>query len=179
MPTSAPRPSVNHLLRPLSWLYGLGVGARNLLFDTGVLTETAFDLPVICVGNLAVGGTGKTPHADYLVRLLEDAGLRVALLSRGYKRSSHGWQLAGPRSTSADIGDEPLQIYRRHPRAIVAVDADRRGRTASCSTMPFSTATSVPGSTSCSPITTVSLSATPCCPPAGCASPPAAVAVPR
>ncbi len=126
MPTSAPRPSVNHLLRPLSWLYGLGVGARNLLFDTGVLTETAFDLPVICVGNLAVGGTGKTPHADYLVRLLEDAGLRVALLSRGYKRSSHGWQLAGPRSTSADIGDEPLQIYRRHPRAIVAVDADRR-----------------------------------------------------
>ena len=126
MALTPPRPKVNPWLRPLSWLYGLGVGLRNGMFDAGLLHETAFDVPLICVGNLTVGGTGKTPHSEYIVRLLLQGGHDVALLSRGYKRKTQGWQMADEQSTADDIGDEPFQIHRKYPQARVAVDADRR-----------------------------------------------------
>ncbi len=112
------------LLAPLAWLYGLGVRVRNLLFDHGVLKEQEFDMPIICVGNLAVGGTGKTPHTEYLLRLLE-ADYKVAVLSRGYGRKSKGFLIAGASTTARDIGDEPLQMHRKFSEVTVAVDARR------------------------------------------------------
>lgn len=113
------------LLSPLAYFYGIGVALRNKLFDWGVLPSEQFPVPVICVGNLAVGGTGKTPHTEFIVRLLREK-YKLAVLSRGYKRKSDGFLLAGPESTSFDIGDEPYQIYAKYPDVIVAVDADRR-----------------------------------------------------
>lgn len=115
----------NYWLAPLSYFYGIGVRFRNQLFNWGVLPVEQYDVPVICIGNLAAGGTGKTPHIEYVVRLLRRQ-YRVAVLSRGYKRKSSGFLLADANSTSADIGDEPLQIKRKFPEIIVAVDADRR-----------------------------------------------------
>ena len=112
-------------LLPLSCLYGIGVRIRNRLFDAGMLKEKSFDMPIICVGNLAVGGTGKTPHIEYLVRLLKDK-YRVAVVSRGYKRLSTGFVLAEMNHSYADIGDEPFQIKHKYPEIIVAVDANRR-----------------------------------------------------
>ena len=109
---------------PLALLYGLGIGLRNLMFRIGLRRQHKFDVPVICVGNLSTGGTGKTPHVDYLISLLEDK-YRVATLSRGYKRKTSGYILAGPESTVSDIGDEPLQFHMRHPEAMVAVDEQR------------------------------------------------------
>ena len=79
------RPKIYHWLRPLSFLYGLGVRARNRAFDCGWLKQESFGVPTICVGNLAVGGTGKTPHTELLVRLLQPH-YKVAVLSRGYRR---------------------------------------------------------------------------------------------
>ena len=111
-------------LLPVSWLYGLGVGARNLLYDSGVLATHRFGLPIITVGNLAVGGTGKTPHTEHLIRLLSQQW-HVAVLSRGYKRRSHGYVLANDSSTALDIGDEPFQMKRKFGGIDVAVDADR------------------------------------------------------
>ena len=78
---------INEWLKPLSWFYGMGVQFRNFLFDAGILKSRSFDLPVIAVGNITVGGTGKTPHVEYLVRLLKDVE-KVAVLSRGYKRKT-------------------------------------------------------------------------------------------
>ena len=83
----------NNWLLPRSWIYGLGVGLRNQLFEMGVLKSRSFDIPVISVGNITVGGSGKTPHVEYLVRLLKDH-VKVAVLSRGYKRKSKGFVLA-------------------------------------------------------------------------------------
>lgn len=117
--------SLNYLLSPLSLLYGLGVGLRNKLFDWGILPSEQFPVPVICVGNLAVGGTGKTPHTEFLIHFLKKR-YRIAVLSRGYKRKTKGFRLAGPESTSMDIGDEPYQIYSKYPDVLVAVDEDRR-----------------------------------------------------
>ena len=77
------------------------------------------------MGNLTVGGTGKTPHTEYIIRLIKDR-YRVAVLSRGYKRKTSGFLLADQRSTSKDIGDEPYQMKRKFPDILVAVDADRR-----------------------------------------------------
>ena len=111
-------------LLPLSWLYGLGVGTRNLLYDCGVLASHRFDIPVITVGNIAVGGTGKTPHTEHLIRLLSQQW-HVAVLSRGYKRKSHGYLLANDSTTALDIGDEPFQMKRKFANIDVAVDADR------------------------------------------------------
>ncbi|HIZ26409.1 MAG TPA: tetraacyldisaccharide 4'-kinase [Candidatus Barnesiella merdipullorum] len=116
---------INRWLIPLSWLYGLGTGIRNKLFDWGILPAEEFDIPVISVGNLAVGGTGKTPHIEYLIELLQHK-YRVAVLSRGYKRKSRGFVLADASSTARDIGDEPYQIKRKFPDIAVAVDANRR-----------------------------------------------------
>ena len=90
-----------------------------------MLKSQEFPIPVISVGNLTVGGTGKTPHVEYLVRILKD-DYRVALLSRGYKRKTRGYVLAGDQSTSRDIGDEPYQIKKKFPNILVAVDKNRR-----------------------------------------------------
>ena len=116
--------SIKKVLLPLSWLYGLGVGFRNLLFEMGILKSRPFTVPVISVGNITVGGTGKTPHVEYLVQLLKDQ-TRVAVLSRGYKRKSHGFVLADNSSTVHDIGDEPYQMKTKFPDITVAVDRKR------------------------------------------------------
>ncbi len=115
---------INEWLRPLSWLYGLGVAIRNILFDWGVLKSHSYNIPIICVGNLTVGGTGKTPHTEYLVRLLS-RHYRVAVLSRGYRRKSKGYVLATAKSTVEEIGDEPWQMKKKFPDLYVAVDRDR------------------------------------------------------
>lgn len=120
--------SKNHIykwLLPLAFIYGWGVRLRNKLFDWGWLRSRSFGIPVLCIGNLAVGGTGKTPHTEYLIRLLHDNGLNIATLSRGYKRKSKGYRLADTQSAAADIGDEPRQIKSKYPFARVAVDEDR------------------------------------------------------
>lgn len=111
-------------LSPVSWLYALGVDLRNRLFDRKIIPSEEFSVPVISVGNLAVGGTGKTPHVEYLVRLLQ-GNRKVAVLSRGYKRKSSGFILAGKDATSDSIGDEPYQIFRKFSAVQVAVDSDR------------------------------------------------------
>ena len=115
---------INHWLTPLSWLYGLAIRLRNALFDMGILKSRAFAVPVIAVGNITVGGTGKTPHVEYLVRLLKDK-VKVAVLSRGYKRKTRGFIIADDSATERSIGDEPLQMKRKFPDITVAVDRDR------------------------------------------------------
>ena len=116
---------INEWLLPLSWLYGIGSDVRNLLFDMGILASKSYDIPIISVGNLTVGGTGKTPHIEYLIRLLSK-NYKVAVLSRGYKRKSSGYVLAQPDSPMKMIGDEPWQIKQKFPETYVAVDNDRR-----------------------------------------------------
>ena len=111
-------------LLPFSWLYGLGVKMRNMAFDLGILKSRSFDVPVISVGNITVGGTGKTPHVEYLVEHLKDI-FHVAVLSRGYKRKSHGFVLATPETTMPEIGDEPFQMKQKFPDVTVAVDKSR------------------------------------------------------
>lgn len=115
---------INDWLLPLSWLYGLVVKLRNKLFDLGLLRQHSFSIPVIGVGNITVGGSGKTPHVEYLISLLQNR-TKVAVLSRGYRRRTHGYQLAGKNSTAADIGDEPCQMKRKFRDIHVAVCADR------------------------------------------------------
>lgn len=124
MPTDNTK-KLNYLLSPFSFLYGLGVRVRNQLFDWGLLPSEEFPVPVICIGNLVAGGTGKTPHTEYLIRLLQET-YKVAVLSRGYKRKTKGFILADENSTSQLIGDEPFQMKRKFPSITVAVDADRR-----------------------------------------------------
>ncbi len=118
-------PHIKILLYPLSVLYRLVVGIRNWLFDTRVLPSEKFDIPVISIGNITVGGTGKTPHTEYMLRLLLPE-MKVAMLSRGYKRHTRGFVLADETATSRTIGDEPYQIKRKFSEAIVAVDGNRR-----------------------------------------------------
>lgn len=115
---------INEWLLPMSWLYGLGVKLRNQLFDLGILKQHAFDIPVISVGNITVGGAGKTPHVEYLVRLLHEVA-KVAVLSRGYKRKTKGYLLADDTMTASDIGDEPCQMKRKFSDIYIAVDANR------------------------------------------------------
>ena len=98
---------------------------RNTCFDSGLLPQVSFERPIICIGNLTVGGTGKTPHTEKLLRMLQPHH-RVAVLSRGYKRKSKGFLLATPQSTMQEIGDEPWQMKQKYPTAVVAVDANRR-----------------------------------------------------
>ena len=116
--------SINKKLLPLSWLYGLGVGFRNLLFEMGILKSRSFSTPVISVGNITVGGTGKTPHVEYLVHLLKDQA-KVAVLSRGYKRKTSGFVLADKDATVRTIGDEPFQMKTKFPDITMAVDKRR------------------------------------------------------
>ncbi len=113
------------LLFPFSVLYGVITYIRNALYDKGVFKSTFFQWPVICVGNLSVGGTGKTPHIEYLIRLLKN-DYKVATLSRGYGRKSKGYILADESSTSETLGDEPLQFYSKFGKDItIAVDENR------------------------------------------------------
>ena len=116
--------NINKWLYPVSWIYGAGVWLRNKLFDWGYYKERSFNLPVICIGNLTVGGTGKTPHTEYLIRLLQK-GYQVAVLSRGYKRKSKGFILAEDNTPMNQIGDEPYQMKQKFPKIHMAVDADR------------------------------------------------------
>ena len=112
------------ILFPFAILYGLITTIRNFLFDKGILKSTSFDIPVIAVGNLSVGGTGKTPQIEYLIRLLSD-NYKIATLSRGYKRKSEGFVLADATSNAEILGDEPFQFYQKFPNVQVAVDANR------------------------------------------------------
>lgn len=116
---------IHHWLLPLAWLYGIGVNLRNKLFDRGWLRSKSFAVPVICIGNLAVGGTGKTPHTEYLIRLLQHEGLHIATLSRGYRRKSKGYLLADEHSNADLLGDEPMQMKQKFPDIHVAVDEKR------------------------------------------------------
>lgn len=112
------------ILFPFAILYDVVTSIRNVLFDKGVLKSTKFDTPLINVGNLSVGGTGKTPQIEYLVRLLKNQN-KVAVLSRGYKRKSTGFVLADDSTLVQDIGDEPFQFYSKFDELIVAVDEQR------------------------------------------------------
>ena len=115
---------INDWLLPLSWIYGSIVRFRNWLFDIGLKKSKAFSIPIISVGNITVGGSGKTPHVEYLIRLLHDKA-KIAVLSRGYKRKSHGYVLAEENTTMPDIGDEPFQMHQKFSDIYVAVDAKR------------------------------------------------------
>ena len=113
------------ILFPFAILYGFITGIRNFLFDKGILKSYSFELPVIVVGNLSVGGTGKTPQIEYLIRLLSER-YSIATLSRGYKRKSDGFILANANASAATLGDEPFQFFQKFPSIQVAVDADRK-----------------------------------------------------
>jgi tetraacyldisaccharide 4'-kinase len=113
------------ILFPFAILYGFITSIRNFLFDKGILVSYSFDLPVIVVGNLSVGGTGKTPQIEYLIRLLSER-YAIATLSRGYKRKSTGFVLANAKATAENLGDEPYQFHQKFPSIQVAVDADRK-----------------------------------------------------
>ena len=115
---------INKWLLPLSWLYGMGVKLRNMLFEIGILKTQSFKMPVVSVGNITVGGTGKTPHVEYLVSLLKDQ-FHVAVLSRGYKRKSKGFIIADADTPMPMIGDEPYQMKQKFPQVTIAVDKNR------------------------------------------------------
>lgn len=113
------------MLLPLSKIYGFAVGVRNLMFKWHILKQKEFPVPVVVVGNISAGGTGKTPHTEYVIDLLRYK-YHIGMLSRGYKRKTKGFVLATSRSTPLDIGDEPYQIYQKFGRDIsVAVCEDR------------------------------------------------------
>lgn len=116
---------VNILLIPLSWLYALGVAIRHMLFDQRLLPSFRVDIPTICVGNIAVGGTGKTPMTAYIVQLLLDHGYHPAILSRGYKRTTRGFVMADSQSTAETLGDEAMHMHRTFPDLPIAVCESR------------------------------------------------------
>lgn len=110
---------------PISLIYALVVYVRNYLYDIGIFSSKTFGTPTISIGNLSVGGTGKTPMVELLISSLKDS-YKIAVLSRGYRRKSKGFCLATPESTVEQLGDEPYQIYSKFPEITVAVDANRR-----------------------------------------------------
>ncbi|HMO60442.1 MAG TPA: tetraacyldisaccharide 4'-kinase [Ferruginibacter sp.] len=116
--------SFRYLLFPVSFIYGSIIWLRNKLYDANILKSASFNFPIICVGNLAVGGTGKTPMTEYLIRLLKD-NYKTATISRGYKRKTKGYGLAGSGTTALDIGDEPMQFHKKFPGISVAVGEER------------------------------------------------------
>lgn len=116
--------SFRYLLLPISWLYGGIIWLRNKLFDKNILKSATFNFPIICVGNLATGGTGKTPMTEYLVRLLKN-DFKTATLSRGYKRKTVGFAIADAKTTALEIGDEPMQFHQKFPDVTVAVGEER------------------------------------------------------
>src|SRR4029079_14538 len=112
------------LLLPFALLYWFGISFRNWLYENKISRSSTFGLPIICVGNLSVGGTGKSPMVEYLVRLLHPK-YKVATLSRGYKRKTKGYALATAASTALEIGDEPMQFHQKFPDIAVAVGEER------------------------------------------------------
>lgn len=116
---------VRIILFPFAVLYGAITSIRNFLFDKGILKSYTFNIPIIAVGNLSVGGTGKTPQIEYLIRLLSPK-YKIATLSRGYKRQSEGFVLADSTSNAEILGDEPFQFYTKFNNIQVAVDANRK-----------------------------------------------------
>jgi tetraacyldisaccharide 4'-kinase len=113
------------LLLPATWLYSLVTGFRNLLFDWKILPSKKFPIPIICIGNISTGGTGKTPLTEYLITLLTKH-YRVAALSRGYKRKTSGFLLVTEVSSVDEAGDEACQVKQKFPKTLVAVDGNRR-----------------------------------------------------
>jgi tetraacyldisaccharide 4'-kinase len=116
--------ALRFFLFPFAILYDFVTRIRNLFFDTGIFKQTSFKIPVIIVGNLSAGGTGKTPQIEYLIRLLKD-NLKTAVLSRGYKRKTEGFVLLNKNHSAEDVGDEPLQYFKKFKNIHVAVDANR------------------------------------------------------
>ena len=112
------------ILFPFTIVYDVVTTIRNLFFDMGIFKQTSFQIPIIVVGNLSVGGTGKTPQIEYLIRLLKNR-FKVAVLSRGYKRSTKGYVLLNKSHTALDVGDEPLQYFKKFTNIDVVVDANR------------------------------------------------------
>lgn len=115
---------IKPLLIPFSLLYGAIMWLRNKLYNAGFFSSIQFSVPVISVGNLSTGGTGKTPHIEYLIRLLQYE-YRVATMSRGYKRRTQGFYLANEKTDAAMIGDEPMQFHVKFPETVVSVCEDR------------------------------------------------------
>ncbi len=113
------------LLTPFSWLYGAGVALRNYAFKAGLLKRESFDVPVVSVGNITVGGTGKTPHVEYLIEHLCQRYC-IGVLSRGYKRDTSGFILASPTLSAGDLGDEPYQIYHKFAHCITLAVCESR-----------------------------------------------------
>lgn len=114
------------ILLPVSWLFGLGIRIRHFLFNLGVLPVKSYNVPLISVGNLSLGGSGKTPHTEYLVRLFLKEKVNLAILSRGYGRKTKGYYKANPESDSIQIGDEPKQYLTKFGKHIaLAVDGKR------------------------------------------------------
>ncbi len=112
------------LLLPFSLVYGFFINLRNIFYDTGLLKETEFSIPIISVGNLSVGGAGKTPHVEYLIQFLNNY-LDIGVLSRGYKRKTKGFRNVLRKDTAIHSGDEPVQFKRKHPNIEVAVSESR------------------------------------------------------
>lgn len=115
---------VRILLAPLSFLYGIGVSLRNFFYSNGLLKGVEFDIPIISVGNLSLGGAGKTPHIEYLIRMLKDY-INVATLSRGYKRKTRGFLIVLPEHNAEMTGDEPLQFRRKFDDVLVTISESR------------------------------------------------------
>lgn len=113
------------LLFPFAILYGLITGVRNFLYTSQILKSKSYSIPVICVGNLNTGGTGKSPMIEYLIKMLKQE-YRVGCLSRGYKRKTKGYHLLRGDETGTEVGDEPLQFKKKFPEALVAVDENRQ-----------------------------------------------------
>jgi len=117
---------IRKILFPVVPIYYLVTWLRNKLYDLGIKKSESYNFPVVCVGNLSVGGTGKTPMIEYLIKLLKD-DFKVATLSRGYKRKTKGFELADNNASAESIGDEPFQFYNKFVNdVLVAVDSDRR-----------------------------------------------------
>jgi tetraacyldisaccharide 4'-kinase len=116
--------SLRYILLPFSIIYSAVISLRNKLFDKNILRSATFDIPIICVGNLAAGGTGKTPMVEYLIGMMNEK-YKVSILSRGYKRKTKGFLVANEESTAAEIGDEPMQIHKKFPHISVAVAEER------------------------------------------------------
>jgi tetraacyldisaccharide 4'-kinase len=116
--------TIRILLLPFSLLYALVIFVRNWCFDKKILSSSSFNLPLICIGNIAVGGTGKSPMVEFLVRRLKDH-FPIAILSRGYKRKTTGYALATSAATALEIGDEPMQFLNKFPDVTIAVGEER------------------------------------------------------
>src|SRR5215472_1470361 len=112
--------TIRILLLPFSLLYAVVIMVRNWCFDRKILPSTSFNLPIVCIGNLAAGGTGKSPMVEFLIKKLRDH-FAIAVLSRGYKRKTKGYALATDTATALEIGDEPMQFHSKFPDLTVAV----------------------------------------------------------